>query len=79
MSNLASPRGNERIKTCAIYTRFYIAVNTKAKDTLMTIIETAKKLGVNTFKYIYDRISGKYAMASLADLIRQHSSVPAAG
>jgi hypothetical protein len=26
-SNLASPRGNERIKTCAVYTRFYIAVN----------------------------------------------------
>jgi hypothetical protein len=50
---------------------------TKAKDTLMTIIETAKKLGVNTFNYIYDRISGKYAMASLADLIRQHSSAAA--
>jgi hypothetical protein len=55
------------------------AKGTKAKDTLMTIIETAKKLGVNTFKYIYDRISGKYAMTSLADLIRQHSSIPAAG
>ena len=32
MSNLASPRGNERIKTCAIYTRFYIAVNSQWKE-----------------------------------------------
>ena len=46
---------------------------TKSKDTLMTVIETAKKLGVNTFKYIYDRLSGKHEMPSLADLIRQLS------
>ena len=33
-SNLASPRGNERIKTCAIYTRFYIAVNNSSDENI---------------------------------------------
>ena len=44
------------------------------KDSLMTITETAKKLLVNTYKYFYDRLSGKREMPSLADLIRQRSS-----
>jgi hypothetical protein len=43
---------------------------TKAKDTLMTINETAKKLGVNTYQYFYDRISKNYNMTSLAELIK---------
>ena len=30
---------------------------TKANDTFLTIVETAKKLGVSTYDYIYDRIS----------------------
>ena len=49
------------------------AKGTKSKDSLMTIVETAKKLGVNTFRYIYDRLSGKREMPSLADLIRKQS------
>lgn len=51
------------------------AKGTKSKDSLMTIVETAKKLGVNTFRYIYDRLSGKREMPSLADLIRQRSAL----
>lgn len=50
------------------------AAGTKSKDSLMTVTQTAKKLGVNIFKYIYDRVSGKYEMPSLADLIRQKST-----
>lgn len=50
---------------------------TQAKDSLMTIIQTAKKLGVNTFNYFYDRISKKYEMSSLASLISvQRSLIP---
>lgn len=49
------------------------AAGTKSKDTLMTITETAKKLGVNTYKYFHDRISRQYKMQSLADLIQQRS------
>ena len=40
----------------------------------MTIIETAKKLCVKSYRYINDRISGKYEMPSLADLIKQQSA-----
>lgn len=46
---------------------------TEAKDTHMTITETAKKLCVNTFRYFYDRISGKNEMPSLASLIKLKS------
>lgn len=42
---------------------------TEAKDTLMTLAQTARKLGVNFFDYIYDRISRSYVMPSLASLI----------
>ena len=46
---------------------------TAAKDTFMTIIQTAIKLSVNTYDYIYDRITRKFEMQSLAELITQSS------
>lgn len=46
---------------------------TKAKDSFLTITQTAKKLGVNSYRYIYDRISKTFSMPSLADLILQNS------
>jgi len=42
---------------------------TKIRDTFLTIIHTAKKLGVNFFDYLVDKISGKEVMPSLSDLI----------
>jgi hypothetical protein len=42
---------------------------TQAKDTLMTIVQTCRKLGVNVFDYIYDRVSKAFAMPSLASLM----------
>lgn len=44
---------------------------TKIKDSLMTISQTAKKLGVRTYEYIRDRVSGEFKLPSLADLILQ--------
>ena len=44
---------------------------TKAKDTLMTINETAKKLGINAFKYFHDRISKTFNMPSLSELLKE--------
>jgi len=44
---------------------------TQAKDTFMTISQTAKKLGVRTYEYIRDRISGELKLPSLAQLIRE--------
>jgi len=46
---------------------------TEAKDTLMTIVETAKKHGVNIYRYFYDRITQKYEIPSLAALIKRGS------
>ena len=45
---------------------------TEAKDSFLTVTQTAKKLDVNAYNYIYDRISKKYSMPSLADLIIQN-------
>lgn len=46
---------------------------TKIKDTFLTINQTAKKLGVSFYEYVYDRVAGKFEMPSLADLITQKS------
>ncbi len=45
---------------------------TKAKDSFLTIAQTAKKLGVNAYEYIADRVSKKFSMPSLAELIIQN-------
>lgn len=41
----------------------------KVRDAFLTIIETAKKLGVSSIKYLQDRINQKFLMPSLADLV----------
>ena len=48
---------------------------TKANDTFMTIVQTAKKLGVSVYDYIFDRVSNKFEMLSLAQLIREKSAL----
>jgi hypothetical protein len=44
---------------------------TKANDTFMTIVQTAKKLSVSAYDNILDRISNKFEMTSLTQLIRE--------
>ncbi len=44
---------------------------TRAWDTFMSISATAKKLGVNFYHYLSDRISGAFEMPSMAELITQ--------
>lgn len=46
---------------------------TEAKDTMMTITQTAKKLSVSAYEYIKDRLTKTYSMPSLASLIEQAS------
>lgn len=43
---------------------------TKANDTFLTITQTCKKLGINTYDYIFDRISEGFKLPSLAQIIR---------
>ncbi|MGO9261858.1 MAG: hypothetical protein ACLQU1_36980 [Bryobacteraceae bacterium] len=46
----------------------------KAWDTFQTLLGTAKKLGVNFFHYLRDRIGGARKMPSLAELIQQRAN-----
>jgi hypothetical protein len=47
-----------------------VSVNgTKSKDTFATIVQTAKKLEVNIYQYLYDRVSRTFEMPSLAEMI----------
>jgi len=48
---------------------------TKANDTFMTIVQTAKKLGISAYQYICDRVPNKFEMPSLAQPIRKKSSL----
>ena len=44
---------------------------TKAWDTFMSLSATAKKLGINFYSYIYDRIAGTLKIPNIADIIAQ--------
>ena len=46
----------------------------QAKDTMMTIVQTARKLGVSTYNYLYDRISKTNKMTALSELIKHPRS-----
>ena len=48
----------------------------KTWDAPQTIIATAKRLGVNVWAYLHDRLSGTRALPALADLIRQRTPMP---
>jgi hypothetical protein len=45
----------------------------QAWDAMETLLSTARKLGVNFFQYIRDRVSGARQMPSLAELIKQRA------
>src|SRR5947208_5270985 len=42
-------------------------------DAMETLLSTARKLGVNFFQYIRDRVSGARQMPSLAELIKERA------
>ena len=50
-----------------------------AWDTFQTLVATAKKLGVNLFHYVHDRVVGANALPSLATLIRERAQLMALG
>ena len=45
-----------------------------AWDTFQTLVETARKLGVNLYQYVCDRITHRYEMPSLAALIEERAA-----
>jgi hypothetical protein len=51
----------------------------EAWDTFQTLVATAKKLGVNLFSYVHDRITLTHCLPSLASLIEQRAASMALG
>jgi hypothetical protein len=60
-------RGQARYRDISLQTKN--SKGTEAKDTMMTLYQTARKWGVNFFEYVHDRLTGAFAMPSLASLI----------
>jgi len=46
---------------------------TQARDSSLTVVQTAKKLAVNVYHYVYDRVSKKFQLPSLAQIIRERA------
>lgn len=49
-------------------------IGAKGWDTGLTLVATARKLGVNIFAYLHDRVGQQQQMPSLADLITQRAA-----
>jgi hypothetical protein len=69
-------RAQVRKRDVSLHTR--TLEGTKVQDTFLTIVETAKKLKVNIYDYILDRVSKTYSLPSLAEIIREKSALCAA-
>ena len=68
-NNPAELAARVQARTRDVHLHTMSASGTKIKDTLATLAVTAKKLNVNFFNYLYDRITKHYEMTSLAELI----------
>ena len=62
-------RAQARARDVSFQTRSEL--DTKIKDSFMSVNQTAKKSGVSFYDYVYDRVSGQNRLPSLADLIAQ--------
>lgn len=61
-------RVQARIRDIHLHTMSQLG--TQAKDTFATIAQTARKLGVNLYDYLFDRVAKTYQMPSLARCIQ---------
>jgi hypothetical protein len=51
-----------------------VTEGTRANDTFLSIVETCKKLGVNCYDYFLDRITRRFAIPPLAEIIAAKST-----
>ena len=66
-------RVEKRRQDVSLHTRS--KAGTTAKDAFLTIVQTANKLGINAFEYINDRVSKKFSMPALSDLIVERAKL----
>ena len=67
-SELAA-RVQARVRDVSYQTRS--DAGTKIKDAFMSVNQTAKKVGMSFYNYVNDRVTGRYLLPSLSDLITQ--------
>jgi len=72
-NNAAELGARQRVRKRDISFGPRTAAGTQAWDTFQSLAATAKKLGVQFYHYILDRIAGKHELPSLADLITQRA------
>lgn len=70
-NNLAELGARAQVRRRDVSLQTITDEGTKASDTFLTIVQTAKKLGVNAYDYIFDRVSRKFELPSLAEIIAQ--------
>ena len=68
-NNPAENMARRQARTRDIHLHTMSTDGTIAKDVLATIVGTSKKLSVNIFAYIFDRVTKRFQMTSLAELI----------
>ena len=73
-NNLAELGARAQVRKRDVSLQTKTKEGTRVQDTFLTIVETAKKLQVNIYDYILDRISETYYLPSLAALIREKSA-----
>jgi hypothetical protein len=72
-NNPAELGARQRVRKRDVSLQTCRAAGLRAWDTFGSLVESAKKLGVNCYAYFYDRISGSYTLPSLAQLIEEKS------
>ena len=72
-TNAAELGGRARVRRRAVRVGPRTAGGVRAWDVGLTLVATAKKLGVNIYAYIQDRLTGRNELPSLADLITERA------
>ncbi len=73
-NNPAELGARQRVRKRDVSLQACRAAGLRAWDTFQSLVESAKKLGVNSYAYFYDRISGKYASPSLAQVTSERAA-----
>jgi hypothetical protein len=74
-NNPAELGARERVRKRDVSLQARTKEGIAAWDTFETLVATAKKLGVNLFHYLHDRLLGLHALPSLASLITQRAQL----
>jgi len=72
-NNPAELGARQRVRKLDVSLAVFTEKGLAAWDSLQTVVATCLKLGVNVYHYLFDRISGKRQMKSLATLIGERS------